>query len=362
MTTTDDAVWMDRALALAERGRGRTTPNPIVGAVIVNDAGVIVGQGAHLEAGGPHAEICALQMAGARARGAALYCTLEPCSHTGRTGPCAGEVARAGIRRVVVATSDPNPRVSGAGLAYLRERGVEVIEGVGRERALRQNAPFFTWITKGRPFVTLKVAVSRDGFVGRPDERVQLTSRAADRFFHRQRAEIDAIAVGSGTVLLDDPLLTARGAYRHRPLARVIFDWRARVSRDARVFSTLEAGPVIMFVGADTAEGRRHELAELEAGGVIVERRADRSLPGVLADLARRDILSLLVEGGPRLHEAFCRAGVVDRMQWVVTPRELRSGVPVGTEMGQLLTWAMPPRVTSLGPDVAVEFDVHRTD
>jgi len=362
MTMTEDAVWMDRALALAERGRGRTTPNPIVGAVIVTDGGVVVGQGAHLEAGGPHAEIHALQMAGPRARGAVLYCTLEPCSHTGRTGPCAEQIARAGIRRVVVATTDPNPLVSGAGLAYLRERGIEVREGVGRETARRQNAPFFTWMTKNRPFVTLKIAVSRDGFVGRSDGRVKLTSQTADRFFHRQRAEVDAIAVGAGTVLVDDPLLTARGAYRQRPLTRVIFDWRARLSADARVFSTLEAGPVIMFVCAAAAEERRAALEALESSGVVVERRTDRSLPAVLADLARRDVLSLLVEGGPHLHAAFCQAGVVDRMQWIVTPRELRSGVPLGADVGHGLTWTTPPRVTMLGPDVAVELDVHRTD
>ncbi len=353
---------MDRALDLAERGRGRTTPNPIVGAVVVSPAGVVVGQGAHLEAGGPHAEVHALDMAGDRARGATLYCTLEPCSHTGRTGPCVERIVRAGIARVVVATPDPNPLVAGAGLAYLRHHGVEVLEGPGRARAVRQNAPFFTWVARKRPFVTLKAAISRDGFVGRPGERVRLTGPVADRFFHRQRAEIDAIAVGSGTVLADDPRLTARGAFRQRPLTRVVFDWRARVLPSARVFSTLDAGPVIMVVGQEFAGRQRPAIDELKARGVTVVSRAARDIPGVLEYLAGRQIVSVLVEGGPLLHDAFCQAGVVDRVQWVITPQELGEGVPAGKDWGRHLRCVTPPRVTLLGHDVLIESDVHRTD
>ena len=362
MTTSRDAAWMDRALVLAERGRGRTSPNPIVGAVIVSPAGVVVGQGAHLEAGGPHAEVHALDMAGERARGATIYCTLEPCSHTGRTGPCAARVVRAGIRRAVVATADPNPIVSGAGLAHLREHGIDVTEGVGRERARRQNAPFFTWVTRRRPFVILKAALSRDGFVGRAGEQVRLTGPEADRFLHRQRAEIDAIAVGAGTVQSDDPWLTPRGAYRHRPLTRVIFDWRVRVSAAARVFSTLDAGPVIMVVGRDAAEERRAGLEDLAARGVIIERVAARDIAGVLGRLAGREILSLLVEGGPLLQAAFYRAGVVDRVQWVITPRQVGDGVPLDLDVGRDFLWELPPRVTRLGDDMLVECDVHGTD
>ena len=165
MVTAADARFMERALFLAERGRGTTSPNPVVGAVVVSDDGVVVGQGAHLRAGGPHAEVVALEMAGSRARGATLYCTLEPCSHTGRTGPCVERIVPAGIRRVVAAMGDPNPRVSGAGFARLRAEGVEVDVGVGEVEARRRNAAFVTWITKGRPLVTLKTAVSADGFV-----------------------------------------------------------------------------------------------------------------------------------------------------------------------------------------------------
>src|SRR6476620_7381858 len=154
---------MSRALALAERGRGRTSPNPMVGAVVVDPEGVVVGRGVHEFAGGPHAEVHALRDAGARAQGATLYCTLEPCSHHGRTGPCAPRVVEAGIARAIVATEDPNPLVNGAGIAYLRAHGVEVVAGVMREEAQRQNRPFFTVMRRGRPFVTVKAAVSRDG-------------------------------------------------------------------------------------------------------------------------------------------------------------------------------------------------------
>ena len=252
---------MARALFWAERGRGRTTPNPMVGAVVVSPEGVVMGQAAHMQAGGPHAEVVALDRAAEGARGATLYCTLEPCAHTGRTGPCVERIVAAGITRVVAAVTDPNPQVSGGGFAYLREHGVEVTTGTCAEEASRQLAPFLVWMTRRRPFVTVKMAASLDGFVGRPGERVKLTGPAADRYFHRQRAEIDAIAVGSGTVLADDPDLTARGAYRPRPLTRVLFDWRGRIPATARVLSTLQAGPVIMVVTAETLEARRDHFA-----------------------------------------------------------------------------------------------------
>ena len=160
MVSDRDQRFMERALFVGERGRGRTTPNPNVGAVIVSPDGTVVGHGAHLEAGGAHAEVHALDAAGSRARGATLYCTLEPCSHTGRTGPCVERIVGAGIDRVVIPLQDPNPRVAGKGIAYLRAYGVEVVEGVGREAALHEHAPFFTWIQKRRTFVTTKIAAT----------------------------------------------------------------------------------------------------------------------------------------------------------------------------------------------------------
>jgi len=345
---------MERALLVAERGRGRTSPNPNVGAVVVSADDVVVGQGAHLIAGGPHAEPIALEAAGVRARGATLYCTLEPCSHTGRTGPCVERIAAAGVHRVVAAIRDPNPQVAGRGFTYLREHGIDVVEGVGGAEAARLHLPFFTWITEQRPFVTAKIAASSDGFVARPAERIAITGEVANRFFHRQRAEIDAIAVGSETVLVDDPLLTARGAYRYRPLTRVIFDWRGRVPPTARVFGTLHAGPVIMMVTGEAHDRKSGHFAELIGRGVIVETLPDRRLAPALARLASREVVSLLVEGGPRLQRALAEAGLIDRMQLVRAPHALGYGVPA---------FAMPSGeefTRWLGDDLLVEFDVHR--
>ena len=352
---------MTRALFLAERGRGRTTPNPIVGAVVVAPGGVVVGQGAHLVAGGPHAEVVALDRAGDRARGATLYCTLEPCCHHGRTGPCVERIVAAGVTRVVVAAADPNPRVAGAGLGYLRAHGVEVLEGLCRDLASRLNAPFFTWITTARPFVLLKAVVSSDGFVGRPDRRVQLTGPRADQFFQQQRAEVDAMAVGSGTVLVDDPLLTARGAYRGRPLTRVLFDWRGRIPLTARVFSTLEAGPVIMVVSAEAAGADPSRVRDLERRGVVVRAERERRLRPVFDWLATREIVSLLVEGGPGLHAACRDEGLIDRVQYVVTPHVLGEGVPSIAFTRPDVEGMRWPTVKGLGRDALIEFDVHGT-
>jgi diaminohydroxyphosphoribosylaminopyrimidine deaminase/5-amino-6-(5-phosphoribosylamino)uracil reductase len=361
VTLSRDAAFMQRALFLAERGRGRTSPNPIVGAVVVSPEGVVVGHGAHLGAGGPHAEIVALDEAGDRARGSTLYSTLEPCSHMGRTGPCVERIAAAGIRRVVAATADRNPEVAGRGFAYLRARRIDVSEDIEGEAARRQLAPFFTWVTKGRPFVTLKAATSTDGFVGRSSNRVPLTGVVANRFFHRQRAEVDALAVGAGTVIADDPALTPRGAYRFRPLTRVIFDWRGRVPETARLFSTLDAGPVIMVVSHAEAPGIRARFQGLAARGVTVLPLARREIRAALEALARLEIVTLLVEGGPALHSGFGAAGLVDRVQWVATSVTLGDGVPASPAVTPGPEHSVVRRVR-LGDDLLTEFDVHRTD
>lgn len=351
---------MERALLLAERGRGTTSPNPMVGAVIVAD-GVVVGQGAHLRAGGPHAEVVALEAAGDRARGASLYCTLEPCSHTGKTGPCVERIVPAGISRVVAAMTDPNPRVSGAGFKYLAERQIEVGVGVHERAARSLVAPFVTWVTRHRPFVIAKAAVSADGFVGRAGPRTRLTGAAADRYLHRQRAEVDAIAVGAGTVLSDDPWLTARHVWRGRPFVRVVFDWRLRVRPEARVFSTLSDGPVIMAVSRAAADQQPERVETLARRGIEIATFERRDVNEVLRWLAGKDVTSLLVEGGPQLHEAFFTAKLVDRVQRVATPRVLGTGVwaAEGFGDGGLREAA---RTKALGDDVLVEWDVHGTD
>ena len=268
-----DADYMTRALFHAARGRGRTSPNPVVGAVIVSADGVIVGEGFHARAGAPHAEVNALEMAGHRARGATLYCSLEPCCHTGRTGPCVARIADAGITRVVAAVQDPNPLVRGRGFEFLESRGIRVEVGTGRAAAVLLNQPFFTLMNEGRPFVTLKAAVSADGYISEaPGRRTALTSEAANRHAQRIRAEIDAIGVGVGTVLIDDPLLTARGAYRELPLIRVIFDRHLRTPPDASVLSTVEAGPVMILTVPEAAESAPALVLWPHASGAVTMR------------------------------------------------------------------------------------------
>lgn len=355
---------MSRALLVAERGRGRTSPNPMVGAVIVRD-GAVVGQGAHLKAGTPHAEVHALAEAGDRARGATLYCTLEPCAHHGRTPPCAPQVAAAGITRAVVAMADPNPKVAGRGIDLLRASGITVEVGLLEHAARRANAAFLTWVQARRPHVTLKFAESADGYAGR-DVRAagaptKLTGPAMDRLMHRQRAEVDAIAVGSGTLLADDPLLTPRGAFRARPLTRVIFDWRLRCGGARALYGTRAAGPIVVFTTAAARDARADVASGLERQGIEIVALPARNLAGALAVLGEREITSLLVEGGPALQEAFADAGLVDRVQRIVAPVTLGEGVR-GPALRALEGRLAPPVTTRRGADTLLEADVHRTD
>ena len=354
--------YMERALFLAERGRGRTSPNPMVGAVIVSASGVVVGQGFHERAGEPHAEVRALNLAGDRARGATLYCTLEPCCHVGRTGPCVHRIVEAGIERVVASIEDPNPAVQGRGFAYLRARGVHVEIGPGRQQSIRLNQPFLTLMREHRPFVILKAATSIDGYVAEaPATRTQLTSEAGNRHAQAFRAEVDAIGVGVGTVLADDPLLTVRGIYRERPLTRVVFDRRLRTPTHARLLSTLEAGPVIILTTA--AAARPGVRQGLEARGVQIDVAADDSFRSALERLGEREIGSLLLEGGARMHAAAWDEGLVDFVRLYVTPIALgRGGVPFLEHRDFATATLVERRVEALGADVLIEGYVHRPD
>jgi diaminohydroxyphosphoribosylaminopyrimidine deaminase/5-amino-6-(5-phosphoribosylamino)uracil reductase len=355
---------MRLALALAERGRGGTSPNPMVGALVVSPDGVIVGTGYHQRAGGPHAEIYALRAAGDRARGATLYCSLEPCCHTGRTGPCSVAIAEAGIARVVAAVQDPNPLVAGAGLAYLRARGIAVSVGV-REAAARQlNEVFETNMRRGRPFVTLKVAMSLDGRVALArGRRTAITSDAANRHAQRVRAEVDAIGVGSETVLVDDPLLTVRDVYRERALARVVFDARLRTPPCARLFRTLDAGPVYLMTTERASRERGEQARALLDAGAHLLTTDPHDLAGAAQELWRSGLSSLLLEGGPRLHAAAWASGIVDRVRCYVSPVALGAeGVPWIMPTAFAMSDLAPVRVEALGVDVLTEADVHRAD
>ncbi|RPI27190.1 MAG: bifunctional diaminohydroxyphosphoribosylaminopyrimidine deaminase/5-amino-6-(5-phosphoribosylamino)uracil reductase RibD, partial [Acidobacteria bacterium] len=244
---------MKRALRLARRGVGRVSPNPLVGAVIVKD-GIIVGEGYHVYERKDHAEVVALRAAGPLARGADLHLNLEPCSHFGRTPPCVESIIQAGIRRVSIATLDPNPLVSGQGIEALRKHGIEVHEGICREEALRLNEKFFHFIQTGRPFVLLKLAMTLDGRIATASgESRWITGEAARRIVHGWRYEYDALLVGVNTVLADDPSLDTRGS-RQKPLTKVILDSGLRTPATARLFST--PGAVVIFHGSDALADR----------------------------------------------------------------------------------------------------------
>ena len=355
-----DAGFMRRALFHASRAEGVTTPNPLVGAVIVSPDGIVVGQGRHPRAGDPHAEVFALEDAGDRARGATMFVTLEPCCHTGRTGPCTERIVAAGIRKVVAAMRDPNPVVSGRGFTELRAHGVEVEVGLLEEDAARLNRAFTIVQTERRPMVIAKVATSLDARIAAaPGVRTQLTSAEANRRTQRLRAAVDAIGVGSGTMLADDPILTVRDCYRPRPLTRVVFDRDLRTPASARVFATLSSGAVII-VTTGVASSRYPERIQalVGAGATILEGSGE--LRDDLRALLRFDISTLLLEGGARLHAAAWHAGMIDRVHVITAPTTLGdAGVKFFDGIDIPMSELIPVKVDRLGPDEWMEADVH---
>jgi diaminohydroxyphosphoribosylaminopyrimidine deaminase/5-amino-6-(5-phosphoribosylamino)uracil reductase len=271
-------------------------------------------------------------------------------------------VAVSGVARVVIATGDPNPLVNGKGLEILRARGISVTTGVLEAEARVLNAPFFTVMTRRRPFITVKVALSADHRIAvRPGVRTPLTGPASARLIHRDRAEVDAIAVGSGTVLADDPLLTPRGAFRYRPLVRVVFDSRLRTPAESRLFSTLKTGPVIIVSSATAVERARDRAESLIAvGAELLTVAADAPILDALRQLAGRGISSMMVEGGVTLHRAFWDADVVDRVQMYMTPHRLGAG---GLEwLPAPLPGLGPMTRKLLGTDILIEGYVYRPD
>lgn len=312
-----DARFMRRALELARRGWGRVAPNPLVGAVVVQ-GGEVVGEGWHTAYGHPHAEVEALRAAGPAARGATIYVTLEPCSHHGKTPPCTGAILEAGVSRVVLACRDPNPKARG-GAELLREAGVEVEEGVEAEAARDLNAAFFHGFgpDAARPWIELKLALSLDARIAdREGGAFWLTGEEARGEAHRLRAGHDAVAVGVGTVLADDPLLTVRGGMTTRlPVARVVFDRRLRTPPGSRLVATAEEAPVWIVCGPEASgEARR----ALEGAGARIL-RAD-GLDEALTTLRGVGIASVLCEGGAALGSALLERGVVDRLTLFYAP------------------------------------------
>ena len=362
-----DVTLMRRALDLARRGVGLASPNPMVGAVVARSAEV-VGEGWHRGPGTPHAEILALRAAGDRARGATLYVTLEPCTHQGRTPPCAPVVLSSGIARVVAAMRDPNPAVDGSGFELLRRSGVEVDEGILGEEAATLIAGFAKHVRTGLPLVTLKMAASLDGKVAASDGSSRwVTGPAARRDAHLLRAASDAVVVGAGTVVSDDPALTVRlEGYGGRQPLRVVVDAAGRSGPERKVFdgsaSTLVATTAAAPQGSVTAwTAAGAEVVPFDAGdgeGVPVD--------SLIEHLGKRDVLNVLVEGGPTLAWSAIRSGVVDRLVIYFAPKliggERAPGV-LGGDGVATIAEALPLRireVTRVGQDLKVVADVHR--
>ena len=366
-----DERFMQRALRLAERGRGRTRPNPVVGAIVVR-AGRVVGEGWHRAAGLPHAEVEAIRRAGTRARGATLYVSLEPCAHIGRTPPCTEAIIAAGIRRCVVAMRDPHRIVDGKGLRTLRAAGVEVEAGVLEAAARQVLSGYVTAHDSARPRATWKVAVTLDGRSADRRGRSQwITGPIARRQVQRMRAASDAIVIGSGTARADDPRLTVRGVAGRRlaPL-RVVCDSHLGLPLTLRLFQPPLARGTVVVCRRDAAPSR---VAALERRGVQVWRLASArggvSPRSLARRLARAGCHDVLIESGPRLGSAWLKAGLVDRVACFIAPRLLGApGVPWCGPLGHAsLADAMAGkivRVSRVGDDVLLEMEiahVHRT-
>ena len=324
--------FMRGALREAAKGLGRTSPNPAVGAVLVRN-GRVVARGHHARAGGPHAEVVAIRAAGARARGADLYTTLEPCDHYGRTPPCSRAILEAGIARVFVGSSDPNPLVNGKGVARLRAAGVEVVTGVLAGECDALNAHWFRYIRDRRPYVTLKAAVTLDGRMAtRTGDARWITGEEARRWVHRLRDRVDAVLVGSGTARTDDPLLTTRlPGGRGRDPIRVVLDTDLRLPARLKLLHPRSAAPTL--VAHASARKRRVgpgvELLRCRRGKGGVDLR------DLLARLAARGVTHLLVEGGARVHARFLEEGLVDRVAVLVAPKLAGAdGVPLAAGRG----------------------------
>jgi diaminohydroxyphosphoribosylaminopyrimidine deaminase/5-amino-6-(5-phosphoribosylamino)uracil reductase len=357
---------MEHALDLAAKGVGLASPNPTVGCVIVKD-GAIFGEGFHQYDWRDHAEIVALKQCGDRTRGATLYVTLEPCNHTGRTGPCTEAILKADIARVVAAMEDPNPRTRGTGFAKLRTNGVEVVTSVMESEAQKLNESFACWITTHRPFVTLKSALTLDGQLALPEsrksrKRLWITSEESRTEVQRMRHASDALLTGIGTILADNPLLTDRsGLQRRRKLRRVILDSKLRLPLKSRIVETAD-DDLLVFTAASLKSPKARKLQEAGVELIHLKARENKmDLNAVLKELGRRELLSVLLEAGPRLNAAALAEGIVNRMVLFYAPKFAgQTKVPFAP-----LHSANVPRIRlrsfqQFGADLAAEFILHQ--
>src|SRR3990170_1760168 len=312
--------FMRLAIKLAEKGFGRTSPNPVVGSVVVKN-GKIIGRGYHQDAGLPHAEVNALQDAGKKAQGSTLYVTLEPCAHFGRTSPCVTAIIKAGVKKVVIGSIDPNPKVRGKGIRTLEKNKIEVIKDVLRDECLSLNEAYVKYITKKTPFVILKLATTLDGKIATSiGDSKWITSLESRRYAHRLRSLVDCVMVGSGTILKDDPALTVRLIKGKNP-ARAILDSGLRIPVKAKIFASHNER-VFIFTSANANKNKIRLLEEKGAEVIKVNQSKDGlSIKGVLRELGKRGVTSVLIEGGARVAASALKEGAVDKAIFIVAPK-----------------------------------------
>lgn len=354
---------MEAALVLAEKARGKTSPNPLVGALVVKD-GEIVGRGYHQKAGGPHAEVFALEEAGGKAQGATLYVTLEPCSHYGRTPPCTEKIIASGVKKVVAAMVDPNPKVAGLGLQQLRKAGIEVEIGLCEDEAKRLNQVFLKYISTGKPFVILKTGMSLDGKIAtRNGDSKWITSEESRAYVHQIRDQVDAIMVGIGTILKDDPQLTTRlpAGPGNDPI-RIIVDSSAQIPVSCKVLNQQSSAETII---ATTTKASPEKISLLEAKGarilVVEEKNGHVNMHKLMDQLGKLEITSLLVEGGSSINGAVIRDKLVDKVFFFIAPKIIggeKAPSPIGgigvetmKEVVRLKDYQMRP----IGSDFLIE-------
>jgi diaminohydroxyphosphoribosylaminopyrimidine deaminase/5-amino-6-(5-phosphoribosylamino)uracil reductase len=360
VVTAQDRLQLRRALELAAGGRGSVSPNPLVGAVVVRD-GEPIGEGFHAELGGPHAEVAAIddcRRRGEDPAGSTMYVTLEPCAHQGRQPPCVGAILQARIARVVIASEDPSEKASGRGPGILRDEGVEVDVAEGPEAAAARllNQPFRKHARTGRPLVALKSALSLDGRVAtRAGASKWISGEASRRLAHRWRAESDAVCVGVGTALADDPLLTAREVADARQPTRVVFDSEARLPLTSRLVDSIGVAPLVVIAGPGAPAERTDALKAAGAEVIVCDGDPGGRVAGALAELGRRELTSVLLEGGPTLAGSFLDAGELDELRLFIAPMVIG-----GAEARPLLTGSGAATIAEAAPALAM--DVERSD
>ena len=347
---------MRRALALAELGRGAVEPNPMVGAVVVDATGQVVGEGWHARFGGPHAEVVAFAAAGERARGGTLYVSLEPCCHVGKTPPCTDSVLHSGVSRVVVAGVDPFPKVAGGGIGILRAAGLTVDVGLCEAEARSLNAPYFKLLSAGQPWVIAKWAMTLDGKIAtRVGDSKWISNEESRRRVHELRGQVDAVLVGRGTVIADDPLLTARPA-GPRVAARAVLSASGELPVRSQLADTARDVPVIVF----TRAGNEVRLKGWADAGAEVVALADCTVPAILSDLGRRRFTNVLVEGGAGVLGAFHDADGIDEVRAYIAPKLVGGVTAPGPMAGQGFariadsTRFDEVSVTAVGSDVCI--------